>query len=263
MTEAEQVRAEAKSERRVCLYGYVRGNHMRAGVRVHVPGCGDLRVHAMSALPDPCPLPERPKHRSLNERERLLYAPMAGVGGMLYDRDAVYIELGGSHSHSSALQHRVRAHEEGEEEEEARVEGPAASALVTGLREAPEGHTIDAQLEHAPLRLFAHADPLAALPDELEAAVASSKKKLASKRTSHPMLKNVTVQRTLMQYCKKYSTVSWTYIQYSYFAVFNNKLIILFLFLLFIAFNFKLIFNFNSGCCIQQRLLQLKIKLNK
>lgn len=53
----------------------------------------------MSALPDPCPLPEKEKKRTLNERERLIYAPFSGVGGIVYDKDAVYIDLGGSHSH--------------------------------------------------------------------------------------------------------------------------------------------------------------------
>lgn len=52
----------------------------------------------MSYLPDPCPLPEKEKKRSLNQKERLIYAPMSGVGGLVYDKDAVYIDLGGSHS---------------------------------------------------------------------------------------------------------------------------------------------------------------------
>ena len=51
------------------------------------------QVVEISALPDPCPLPGTAKKRSLNERERLLYAPMADVGGLLYDKDAVYINV--------------------------------------------------------------------------------------------------------------------------------------------------------------------------
>ena len=47
----------------------------------------------LDALPDPCPLPDTIKKRGLNERERLLYAPMADVGGLLYDKDAVYIDI--------------------------------------------------------------------------------------------------------------------------------------------------------------------------
>ena len=44
-------------------------------------------------MPDPCPLPSMIQKRGLNEKERLLYAPMADVGGLLYDKDAVYIDL--------------------------------------------------------------------------------------------------------------------------------------------------------------------------
>ena len=54
---------------------------------------GGAQVAEVSALPDPCPLPGTAKKRSLNERERLLYAPMADVGGLLYDKDAVYIDV--------------------------------------------------------------------------------------------------------------------------------------------------------------------------
>lgn len=47
----------------------------------------------MDGLIDPCPLPSMLKKRGLNEKERLLYAPMADVGGLLYDKDAVYIDI--------------------------------------------------------------------------------------------------------------------------------------------------------------------------
>jgi len=69
-------------------------------------GCGDLKIHDVSHLPDPCPLPDKLKKRSLVEKEKLVYAPFSGVGGIVYDKDAVYVELGGSHSHV----HQVRQH---------------------------------------------------------------------------------------------------------------------------------------------------------
>ena len=47
----------------------------------------------MAALPDPCPLPGQGRKKGLNDRERLVYAPMADVGGLLFDKDAVYIDL--------------------------------------------------------------------------------------------------------------------------------------------------------------------------
>lgn len=60
-------------------------------------GCGDYKIKDISFLPDPCPLPDHMKKRSLNAKERLTYAPLSGVGGVVYDKDAVYIDLGGSH----------------------------------------------------------------------------------------------------------------------------------------------------------------------
>ena len=52
-----------------------------------------LKVQEADAMPDPCPLPSMVKKRGLNEKERLLYAPMSDVGGLLYDKDAVYIDV--------------------------------------------------------------------------------------------------------------------------------------------------------------------------
>ncbi|XP_049298010.1 ribosome biogenesis protein BMS1 homolog [Anopheles funestus] len=99
ITNAEQIRLNAKCDRTVVLYGYVRGVPLKKENMVHIAGLGDLPIEELNTLPDPCPLPSGEKKRSLMEKERLLYAPMSGVGGIVYDKDAVYIELQGSHSH--------------------------------------------------------------------------------------------------------------------------------------------------------------------
>jgi ribosome biogenesis protein BMS1 len=65
-------------------------------------GCGDFTVNDIKDLPDPCPLPDNLKKRTLVEKEKTIYAPMSGVGGIVYDKDAVYIDLGGSHSHAKS-----------------------------------------------------------------------------------------------------------------------------------------------------------------
>lgn len=100
ISDPETVRRNGKCNRNVSLYGYVRGTHMKNGSNIHIPGCGDFSIHDMQILPDPCPTPDQEKRRSLNQRERIIYAPMSGVGGIVYDKDAVYIDLGGSHSHN-------------------------------------------------------------------------------------------------------------------------------------------------------------------
>ena len=75
---------------------------------------GGLQVEEVDALTDPCPLPSTLKKRGLNEKERVLYAPMADVGGLLYDKDAVYIDIPdwkvNAHSHTHRLVHNWYLH---------------------------------------------------------------------------------------------------------------------------------------------------------
>jgi ribosome biogenesis protein BMS1 len=70
-----------------------------------------MHLQEVDSLPDPCPLPgqdpgvpggaaaaadgssKAPRRRTLGDKERLIHAPMSDLGGMLFDRDAVYIDL--------------------------------------------------------------------------------------------------------------------------------------------------------------------------
>uniref|UniRef100_A0A1I8IWQ0 Bms1-type G domain-containing protein n=1 Tax=Macrostomum lignano TaxID=282301 RepID=A0A1I8IWQ0_9PLAT len=107
---------------------YVRGAHLRNCTEVHIPGCGDFVISDAARLPDPCPLPDSgaggagKRRRSLNLRERTIYAPMSGVGGVLMDRDAVYIHTGGSHHLAADV--------------EAKEAGKIAAGLDTQLEQA-------------------------------------------------------------------------------------------------------------------------------
>ena len=93
-----------KCDRTIALYGYLRGTNFPAnGARVHIPGVGDLSVSAFEALPDPCPTPfmdqaiakasGKSGRRRLGEKQKVLFAPMSDVGGVLVDKDAVYIDV--------------------------------------------------------------------------------------------------------------------------------------------------------------------------
>ncbi|XP_058829957.1 ribosome biogenesis protein BMS1 homolog [Topomyia yanbarensis] len=134
ITNSEQVRLNPKCDRDVVLYGYVRGVPLKKENMVHIAGLGDIKIEELSALPDPCPLPSTEKKRNLLEKERLLYAPMSGVGGIVYDKDAVYIELQGSHSHKSGKQNSEQ------------------QALVQSVIEKKE--TLDVQIENQEFKLF-------------------------------------------------------------------------------------------------------------
>ncbi|EIE20399.1 DUF663-domain-containing protein [Coccomyxa subellipsoidea C-169] len=93
ITPPDRVAEDPKCDREVTVYGYLRGANLKPGTRAHLAGVGDFQVADIGVLPDPCPLPSTVKKRGLNEKERLLYAPMADVGGLLYDKDAVYIDI--------------------------------------------------------------------------------------------------------------------------------------------------------------------------
>lgn len=106
-----------------------------------------MRISELSYLPDPCPLPSREKKRHLIERERQIYAPFSGVGGIVYDKDAVYIELKGSHSHK----------QDDEETDE-------KQALLKNVVETKE--TVDEQMQETGLKLFSGGDVI--YPDMLK-----------------------------------------------------------------------------------------------
>ncbi|XP_024878826.1 ribosome biogenesis protein BMS1 homolog [Temnothorax curvispinosus] len=135
LTPPELIRKNPKVDRNISLYGYVRGIPLNKETSIHIPGCGDMRIKDVNFLPDPCPLPEHIKKRALVEKERLIYAPFSGVGGIVYDKDAVYVELGGSHSFK---------------EED--------TGLAGALMDTQE--TLDQKLQHSELKLFSDAAPI-------------------------------------------------------------------------------------------------------
>ena len=104
LTPPTAIEEDPKCDRTVALYGYLRGTNFPAqGARVHVPGVGDLTVSMIESLPDPCPTPfmdqaiakatGKSKRQRLGEKQKLLFAPMSDVGGVLVDKDAVYIDV--------------------------------------------------------------------------------------------------------------------------------------------------------------------------
>lgn len=137
ITNQEAIRVNPKCDRNVVLYGYVRGIPLKKDTTVHIAGYGDIKIDELQALPDPCPMPTREKKRSLLEKERLLYAPMSGVGGIVYDKDAVYIELQGSHSHNSN-------------------DNSEQSRMVKEIIDKKE--TFDEQIQNQEFRLFSDGD---------------------------------------------------------------------------------------------------------
>ncbi|KAL0318378.1 UNVERIFIED_CONTAM: Ribosome biogenesis protein BMS1 [Sesamum angustifolium] len=93
VTPPEKVHMDSKCDRNVTLYGYLRGCNLKKGTKAHIAGVGDYPLSGVTALPDPCPLPSAAKKKGLRDKEKLFYAPMSGLGDLLYDKDAVYINI--------------------------------------------------------------------------------------------------------------------------------------------------------------------------
>ncbi|KNC96422.1 arf-GAP with GTPase, ANK repeat and PH domain-containing protein 9 [Spizellomyces punctatus DAOM BR117] len=97
LTDPETVRGNPKCDRTVSVYGYARGTNLKPTLKVHIPGVGDQNIADITLLPDPCPIPDKVR-KTLNDKHKLIYAPMSDVGGILYDKDAVYINVPGTFS---------------------------------------------------------------------------------------------------------------------------------------------------------------------
>ncbi|THH14556.1 hypothetical protein EW146_g5789 [Bondarzewia mesenterica] len=106
LTPREDIRlSKGKCDRLVTVYGYLRGTNLRTGTKVHIPGVGDLDMKSVTVLGDPCPSPDADseKRRKLSEKKKLLvHAPMSDVGGVMYDKDAVWVNVPGSFTRGNA-----------------------------------------------------------------------------------------------------------------------------------------------------------------
>ncbi|CAH0519932.1 unnamed protein product [Peronospora belbahrii] len=100
VTIPHEIQCNPMVDRRVTLYGYLRGTHLKPGMKMHIAGAGDFYMDNITAMPDPCNIPSSKKgvdgivkKKHLTQKDTLLYAPMSDVGNIMYDKDAMYINL--------------------------------------------------------------------------------------------------------------------------------------------------------------------------
>lgn len=149
LTPAETIRSDPKCDRSVCFYGYLRGIPLRANSQqIHIPGAGDFKIDNVSSLPDPCPLPETDKKykRSISEKHRLIYAPMSDLAGIIYDKDAIYIDMPTDNRNKSKDGHEE---ENDEEDEDNSDEG---ELMLKSLKKKSE--TIDKSVQEMNISFF-------------------------------------------------------------------------------------------------------------
>ena len=161
LTPPQDIENDPLCDRTITLYGYLRGTNLSAiEPKVHVPGVGDFTVSQVTGLIDPCPTPSavarergteggKIKRRSLSDKQKLIYAPMSDVGGIMFDKDAVYITVPEKQSFSRK--------EDGDEDEDVGV----GERLVMKLQERRNG--LD-EVEKG-LRLFSEGVELTRLPE--------------------------------------------------------------------------------------------------
>ncbi|PWN50183.1 DUF663-domain-containing protein [Violaceomyces palustris] len=145
LTPRELVRQNPKADRTITVYGYLRGTNLRPNQRVHIPGAGDLSIKSVEKLNDPCPLPtnDSEKRRKLSDKAKLIHAPMSDVGGVMFDKDAVYINVPGNFTRKGD-----DADGQGEDDQD-RGEG---ERMVMDLQDAKV--TLDDMASKAELKLF-------------------------------------------------------------------------------------------------------------
>ena len=164
-------------DRRVALYGYVRGTMLHPRQQLHLMGVGDYVAASFQLLDDPCACKRRKeeagggRRRKLNEKEKRMYAPMSDVGEVMYDEDAMYIDMKAQHVHYTTEDKLVRLDGEetaAERQERERRERERSSGLASmneesvtmvramqGVREA-----VDEKLRGSEIQLFKGADML-------------------------------------------------------------------------------------------------------
>ncbi|KAK6140790.1 hypothetical protein DH2020_025471 [Rehmannia glutinosa] len=112
----------------------------------HIAGVGDYPLSGITALADPCPLPSAAKKKGLRDKEKLFYAPMSGLGDLLYDKDAVYINI---NDHFVQFSKDDGANEEGMPKGKQRDVGVE---LVKSLQNTK--YSVDEKLEKSFISLF-------------------------------------------------------------------------------------------------------------
>ncbi|KAI3654767.1 hypothetical protein MP228_000147 [Amoeboaphelidium protococcarum] len=171
--EEEIFRTKEKCDRTISLYGYARGTRMRNKMNVHLAGVGDFQVDNISALPDPCPCPSTLREvtkRRLDEKQISVYAPMSNLGGIMYDKDAVYISVPGYLSKKEDMPVRSAvddAEDAGDQdggndpaliEALQNVQKTEGEQLITNMQSTQK--TLAEQLQGSQLRLFSKSKAL-------------------------------------------------------------------------------------------------------
>jgi len=157
VTDDKVVQENRKADRTLALFGYVRGTQFKEDTQAHLAGVGDFAIQRVTALADPCPPPSKEsdlvKNRALNAKETLLYAPMSDIGNVMFDKDAVYINLPEVNfsSKKDLVKEDPDAGDSEDEPDDLKTKAEGVQ-LVKQLQSL--SHGLDDQFENAGIQLF-------------------------------------------------------------------------------------------------------------
>ena len=171
-------------DRSVTFYGWVRGSHLKSGMKVHLIGVDDFVMADISPLPDPCPIPDK-EQKTLKKKDALLFAPLSNVGAVSFDKDAIYIDIGRANYTKDEDIHK-NDDEPISTTAEYHPEEPAG--MLKGLQDIDDA--VDERIDRSKLRLFKGSKAIEAEFDEDESDEESEEKEVtyqASNSNSSPI----------------------------------------------------------------------------
>jgi ribosome biogenesis protein BMS1 len=91
VTDPSQIKKNPKVNRKLLMYGWTRGTNWNCKQNVHFLGVGDFNIDKVGKIEDPCPISF--KRKSLNEKDKNLFAPMSDVGNLVFEQNETYTTL--------------------------------------------------------------------------------------------------------------------------------------------------------------------------
>lgn len=175
LTEPALKQENKKIDRKIAFYGYVRGCNFRTLMNIHLFGVGDFPIESISEMEDPMPLPtNRMRHLV---KTGTVYAPMANIGPVIFDKSAAYITIRDAenavrddrkkHSWETEESYLKRLKKEATENEMEKlidIKFGVGKQMIERLSKVETG--IDSQLKTSAVQLFNNSQPLTELDIE-------------------------------------------------------------------------------------------------
>jgi len=158
--------------RTIAFYGYVRGCNLRQKQNVHVCGIGDFSIKQIQEMEDPVPTKKTQKKSStlrVLQKNGKVYAPMANLGPVVFDKHAAYITVRGDaetakkedlkkHSWETEELYIKRLKKESLESNDSQklidIKQGDGQSMIHKLRDKYHGIGIDEKMKRSELRIF-------------------------------------------------------------------------------------------------------------